>query len=241
MSQEGGMFKNFREQLVNAKTALLGALAYLYEYRIAFFKALVIPFILLIAVSYLVVQDMHVGLGILFSFLALLIQAIFAITTHRLILMGPGSVPPWGIYKLTGREVRFIMAWLGLALMGIIFSPLAFIPFYGIFIFMVLVLYFISRVSLVFPAIATDNPITFVDSWQRTKPHQVFMLLVVIVFPGIIAIPENIMSRFSSTAYISAVLSVVTTMLVIASLSMAYKIIYLDAAPVADDDATDEV
>lgn len=235
------MFNNSRMQLSNTKKAILGAFAYLFEYKVAFIKALIIPFVLLMLITYGMAQDIHAGLVVLLAVLAYLIQAVFAITTHRIILLGRDSVPEWGIYKLTKREIKFVLYMIGLILAMIPFSPFVFIPHVGAIMFVCVILYFVSRLSLVFPAIATDEPISFGDSWENTRHYQLFMLLVLVVFPGIIAIPENILSNFSGLAYVSSVLSVITTVLVIATLSMAYKILCLNNNEVKSDNSAEEV
>ena len=53
--------------------------------------------------------------------------AVFAITTHRLILLGDGSVPRYGLAKWSSRETRFVRWILMIYLYGYIVTAIALI------------------------------------------------------------------------------------------------------------------
>jgi hypothetical protein len=219
------MFGNAGEQWVNLKRAVIGAFGYIYEYKSALAKALLLPLLLMVAISYLELQSSNFSILIILMVVSMFIYAIFAITTHRIILLGPQSVPTWGMYKLTKREARFVLYAIGLGLLTVPFSVFVFIPFIGVIFFLLAMFYLMGRLSLVFPAIATDNPLTFAGSWEATKEYQLFMIGVVAIFPAVISIPEILLYEIPYMEFLGSLFSLATTVLTVAALSMAYKIL----------------
>ena len=110
---------------------------------------------------------------------------LIAITIHRVILLGTDSVPIWGIrpsspwsyreshfllYLLLFSAIDYFIAW-------VFFTGLVFIAF-GL---LVIKLYFLVRMSLIFPSIAADKPISLLKSWQLTANYQGYMLTITLV------------------------------------------------------------
>src|SRR5690606_34925168 len=105
--------------------------------------------------------DIH---PVVYWFLVILgvgVQSIFAITTHRVLLLGPNSVPTWGITSWTKRETFFVLHVLGLYLIVKAMTFLAYISSVGGIIALVLMFWIIGRFCLVFPGIAVDKGVSF--------------------------------------------------------------------------------
>lgn len=214
-------------QFKNIKRAIIGTFGYVFEYWKTLGKALLIPFLLLLAIDLYEyeMESPNVGLVILLTIISVFLNAIFAITTHRVVLLGPDSVPTWGLYKLTGREIKFVLYIIGLGLLMIPAGLLSIIPLVGFVLMILLIAYLAGRLSLVFPAIATDYPMTFGESWQATENHQLFMVAIVVVFPIAIAVPEALLGYVPYGGILISVISLLTTVFVVSALSMAFKII----------------
>ena len=204
---------------------ITGAFAYVYEYRKIFAKALLIPITVLVTLESIPFQG---GLSVqilLHAVMPFFIYIIMAITTHRIILLGPESVSEWGLYVPKQRELYFFMTSIGV---GLMFVPLGFfsiIPYVGWLITMTVSCYLLARLSLVFPAIATAQDWTLSESWKVTKNHQVHMLSVVAIFPFVIGIPEMLLNHVPYMNVFTNLLSAFTTVFVVAALSVAFQII----------------
>lgn len=204
---------------------------YVFALRAELSRALAIPsfgLILIIGIGY---PNSKLGpTAIFLGILEFVIYTLMAVTTHRLILLGPDSVPKWGLNKITERELKFILYSLGLFLMLILPAQLTLIPYAGWILAMLGMCYLLGRFSLIFPAIAIDQKWSYQKSWQATQPHQIMMVTIVIIFPIVIAIPETLLSNNTYTEFISLIISVVTEVFVIAALSMAFKAIETEAS-----------
>jgi hypothetical protein len=207
------------------KRTLVGALGYVYHYKVQFFKILIFPFIFF-TIYYLIerVTDSTTYYWGMF-FAAWIIYTQIAVVTHRMILLGPNSVPNWGIYVPTKRELHFFTTSFILGLMMIPITFLNIIPSGGSILFTIVSSYLISRFSLVFPSIAVDNAWSFSDSWSVTKDHQILMLTVILIFPIVISIPEILLSELPYTSILVTFISLITLIITIAALSVAFKVI----------------
>ena len=153
------------------------------------------------------------------------LYAVLAITTHRIILLGPESISEWGVYVPRKREFYFVLYSIGLGLLMIPFGFLALIPTVGWFIAALAIIYMMARLSLVFPAIATDQGWTFSDSWKATRNHQILMMVVVAIFPFVISIPEQLLSHVPYIGVFVSLLSACSMVFVVAALSVAFQVI----------------
>ena len=203
----------------------LGAFGYVYEYRHALLKALSVPFILLLILDSTAFFERSTAVGILIFVLAIGVQTIFAINTHRVILLGPDSIPPWGIYKWSKRETLFIVHIFGLMLIMVPVLLLAFIPYIGWLVALCGMFWVAGRFSLVFPGIAIDQGVSFGESWKLTEKYQLLMFLVVIVFPIIVSIPVFLLQFLPYAFFATSIFTAFATVFIVAALSVAYKII----------------
>lgn len=187
------------------------AIGYLQQYKLQLAKALVLPFLLLLAVNSL---EFKGYISLVFTFVALLLKSIFAITVHRFILLEPDSVPNWGIRLLSKRELFFILNLLCLIIFVI--PTLLLGRLHGL----VIVCWLSGRISLVFPSIATDNEVTVKTSWKLTKKYQRLLSFIVFLFITIILfsfIPNNLL--------IASFIELLAIVLVAALLSVVYRFI----------------
>ena len=104
--------------------------------------------------------------------------AIIAVTTHRVILLGPDSVPVWGIYKPSIREFYFAVNALGLAIISYLSVLAVMVSFLGSFfakptewntlvlsaiaILGIFMTWYSCRLFLVLPSIAINQGMTFI-------------------------------------------------------------------------------
>jgi hypothetical protein len=201
---------------------LTEAFGSLIEYKAQIIKVLAAPFIFLVMFSlFEFFYSDKIPLTISFA-VPFLIGMTAAITIHRIILVGEKSVSISRLFKIKKRNIRFIGNAIAVILL---ITPLLFlsvIPVFGKPLALFIIFYFFSRVSLVFPAIASDNSLTFLQSWKATnnfKTQQLVLIvgillitLIVIGFlihaiPGVGWLASLIV--FIMLIYMSAVLSIV--------------------------------
>lgn len=204
---------------------IAGAFFYVGKYRQELSKALAIPFVIYLAIDASSYIALHPVVSWLLSVLGFAIQAIIAITTHRVVLLGPNSVPVWGISTWTMRETYFVLHVIGLSLLAIPLSILGFMPVIGVLSALLLFCWLFGRLSLVFPGIAVDKGVTFKHSWELTRDHQLLMFLVVIIFPILMAIPTIIISLVPYTFLLNSLVSTIAIVFQVAALSMAYQLV----------------
>lgn len=210
----------------------VGAFAYILHYKKTLAKALVIPFIVYFVSGFLEFVFYYYVPGstnILISLFLLLsgfaAQIAFAIVTHRVVILGPESVDLWGITSWSKRETNFLIHIVLLSAVSVIFlAPFSFHPHLAL-IAGVVVSWYASRFFLVFPAIATDNKISFRESWELTKKCHLFIFLVIIVFPILLAIPNYLTNYLPYAYFINLLITPLILLFEIAALSLTFKMI----------------
>jgi len=149
-----------------------------------------------------------------------LIYVVIAITCHRLILLGEGSVPKYGLNKWTLRETWFsfwmivftyafpyllikVMAYLFSSSITLITTNIGFdylIYFlWALCIPLTAVFFIVSvRLSLIFPHIALGNlNINIIQwAWQLTKGNTLKLILLIIIMPFVIFSPFYLFDLF---------------------------------------------
>jgi len=168
----------------------------IFENYEAIGRALVIPTVLLLVLNFastaMTSPDKNFSIAsIFFIFLSLLVDIIILITVHRILILGNDSVPKWGMQKFEKREFAFFQKYLIVALVFVVVVVLstAGLKIIGINIFasmfltMMVCAVFLSRISLVFPAIAVDTKMSFKDSFEFTRDFKLLIFVTVIVFP----------------------------------------------------------
>lgn len=191
-------------------------------------KALVIP--AMITTALIIIQPEKPS--VTFLMISVLVQwvilTMLAVTIHRIVLLGPNSVKEWSLYFPGSRELSFF---INSFLIGLILIPVgltSLIPGIGEYVSVIVGVYIIGRLSLVFPSIATDSPLSISDSWSATQGHKVLMLVVVAVFPITLSIPELVIARIPSVEFsiiVANILSLVAMVFIVAALSESYRLI----------------
>ena len=200
--------------------AVAATLYYLYQYRRELIQALMWPLLAITVIDYLAPEEPDSPLwgGLLLA--TFVIQVLVAITVHRIMLLGPGSVSRWGTISWGRRELRYALHAMGLLLMIIPVAALAAVPVVGLLLAVATVTWLVARLGLVFPAIAIDRPFSFKDSWQLTANHQPLVLLVMVVNTVVLAIMPALLPH---VFLLSSVISLTMVVLQIGLLSMIYQ------------------
>ena len=204
---------------------MAGAFYYVYENRVSLVKALSLPFIAFLVLGFIWEFEIDGPIWYLLVALESFLQVIFAITTHRIVLLEKESVPEWGLRSWSKRETFYCLHILGLAMISTVPVSLGLIPFVGPAIALLTIFWVCSRLSLVFPGIAVDKGVSFQMSWDLTKDYQLLMLLVIIVCPVLLAIPIILLSLIPYTFILTNFISTLVIVFEVAALSMAYQLI----------------
>jgi hypothetical protein len=209
---------------------------------------ILINLLLLIAanIPYLVINTI-ILLVVLFQYV------VIAITTHRIILLGPASIPVWGLSRVTFREIYYSLHALVIAGLTIVIEWLLFFVVakgmfvvapsklqsnFALFLLIVFASLFVSRLSLVLPGIAIDQGVSFKLSWQLTGKHPTLLFVAVVALPTLIFLGSGLIYFIYLKAYLVNnplfvyisfnLLTFVIDVLVVTLLSVAYRQIYRD-------------
>ena len=161
--------------------------------RGVFAKALVIPFAISVGLDLTKLVHPPTILNIVINLLGLAVYGWFAVTVHRLVLLGPDAVPEWGLQRITKREVIFVLSFAMITIMALL--PLIVTSFLSVgsvalaLLALLVYGYLFSRLSLVLPAIAIDRWLTPLDSWRLSRQHQARLVFVLILFPMMLFMP----------------------------------------------------
>lgn len=152
--------------------------------------ACLLPFVLSTLIELLPLPDSAFILG-----MAVIVQialyTCIAVVVHRVVLIGPDSVPPYGVMmSMSRRELRFaVMLFL---LCGLLIALLLLMKLWVVFsVFVLVALFYCFPVfSIVFPAVAVDSDLTLRELIGVGRQHYWLLakatLLIPLVF-GILA------------------------------------------------------
>jgi hypothetical protein len=216
--------------IVNSIKALVGGVSYTIFYRKAIFKAILIPLILYLLLNSLASLPGTNSEGFrAIGFLMMIPYTLIAITTHRIILQGPGSVSEWGINDFRLREIRYAGYGYLVVLVSLVPSVgFMLIPDVGRYITLLIASYFAGRLSLVFPSIALDTSMGLTESWVETKGRGLVMFVFVVIYPFIVYLLSDLLWYLPGLFWLDLVLNGLAPVFLVASLSVAYKIILGD-------------
>jgi len=195
----------------------------LKQNKIALLRTLLFPFSLSLIGNAILdnIEDFRAATA--FTAVLLPVDGIIAITTHRIILLGPESVPNWGINKWTFRESYFLLYLLVLFLLSVFIGALAFAPLVISISGIAILLWGLSRVSLAFPGIAVDRDVGFFMSWRLTKENQILMALVTLGVPLVLGLAIVLLEKLPFFSVISPILSGFLIVLIVGLLSTTYR------------------
>ena len=201
-------------------------------------KALVIPTILLLILNFASTSftqaDKNFTLGSLFfTFLSFIVDIVILITVHRILILGNESVPKWGLQKFEQREFSFFIKYFIIAIVFILVVVIITVclQFIGIHIFaaiflaMIICSIYISRVSLVFPAIAVDTKMTFKDSLEYTKGFKLLIYVTVIIFPVLFSVVFGGIYALIITALAQSISSHINILLVFLNVTISVFVV----------------
>ncbi|MEM7078073.1 MAG: hypothetical protein AAF513_05525 [Pseudomonadota bacterium] len=202
---------------------LAGALALVLQHRKRLSQALLPPF----ALSMLVVA-LPTGsgfMGALAMFMTLLIHTMYAVATHRIVLLGGDAVPTWGVTSWSNRESRFTLAFVGLFL-GVVACVAFLVGLLGQYAVVgaLPMVFVFSSWSLIFPAIAVDEPTTLGGAWELADGFRLLMVMTVSIFPILLVVPSLLLlaSEIEILHILAPLLEVISTVLTVTALSVAY-------------------
>lgn len=201
-------------------------------------KALLLPFIAYLAIEFIEETEAEGFFKNLLLIFSSLIHTVFAISTHRIILLGKGSVPEWGLRSWGKRETFFLLH--AVVLFGLTYLitsssiKFSFISIILIPLGFIFILWLWARFSLVFPGIATGQDVSFKTSWHLTKNYQLLMLLIAVIF---IILPASALMMLSHIPYSAVVINIISILVIVfevSALSMVYQLITSEVNSVHD-------
>jgi hypothetical protein len=220
--------------------------------RATMFWALIPISVVLIAINTIItlMQEELRGVPALISLLLLLpAGAVFAVTCHRLVLLGNESVPKYGFTSWSQRETRFVgwtifCAVIGGIIGGIISVPIViFVIIIGLIILpqipadpwvaiggaailvaIIPVSYVWARLSVLLPATAVDERPNFGWAWGFTRGNGWRLFLVLSVFPAVLGLGPALLHGHSVIVdLLFHSLGCVLGVIEIAALSLSYR------------------
>ena len=145
----------------------------------------------------------HLRYQIPLGLVQMVLVTMLAVAVHRILLLGQGSVSSSsGLLSWTPRENRYLGRSLALLAIALILSrlpvrvleyglerglpdPWGLLSAFSAPFFAVVSVYVLSRLNLVLPAMAIDEPHNFRWAWQRSRGRGWRLLVVVGLFPGV--------------------------------------------------------
>jgi hypothetical protein len=209
---------------INPRRVIVGALASVLSDLPTLGKALLGPGLVYLALNFLPNEEITIGIAILLAVASLVLHTVFAITTHRIIMLGPDSVPEWGLRSWSSRETRFAGYVLSLVMMlgALIAIAMATQPV-GPVIVMVVAVVGGCSLSLIFPAVALEEEFTLADAWRMAQGHISSLILCIWLFPFLLAILTFLVGMIPYARPLAALMELITTVLTIAALSLAFS------------------
>lgn len=181
-----------------------------WEKRNDLFRVLICPIVLLTCISF-AIGTFYKSIGLPFVIVLRLIDGIiftiYAVTIHRIILLGNSSVTHFGIYTWTMRETRFLGWYIAIHIwLFIITLPNTLMEYYGItedFVLIIIKLtlfvagfYVFSRLSILLPATAVDKRYDTAWAWDITNDNGA-NLIIVLSIPGALYAPFYILTGYN--------------------------------------------
>lgn len=175
-----------------------------------------------------------------------ILYTYFAVTCHRLVLIGEQAVPRFGLTAFTPRELRFLL------FLGLIYAMYMLAIMIGLMVFGTLVLnvlpdsdataprlmaalamvmsllasgYLFARFGLVLPATALDKKLDLAWAWQRSRGNSLRLFLVVGLIPYSLTYLVGLMDvgAGSVASIFYTVLGFILLVIEIAALSLSYQ------------------
>jgi len=225
---------------------ILAAIVIPWEMRKRMTRALIIPVTvssIIGAFLHYAGEDLGVTGSIPFGLIQLALYSIFAITCHRLVLIGSNAVSDYGILSWSRRETRFFLWSIGLSVLYALGMMLPMMLFliagsliidsdpnnwvkYSSYLFLIPATYIFSRLSLIFPATAIDEHSHPGWAWELSRNNGWRLTFIVGILPLVLAHLESLLLRENATLPEVILLTVFGFILLaveIAALSLSYN------------------
>jgi len=233
------------------------AIQFVWDKKFRMFQALLIPAAALLILKHTtplthsISSDPGFSGHALFGWLSFLIQAalygLFAITCHRLALIGDHSVPDYGLKIWTPRESRYLGWFFVVLIVWLLFSFVVNSIYVSAIIkdveagasvesfestrrwlnlLYIPLVYILCRLSVLYPAIAVDQPVTAQWAWRFTAHNGLRLGVIVGILPGVLYYFMSFLTRDTATFAESAILTLIGFILMaveIVALSFSYK------------------
>ena len=189
-------------------------------------KALALPLAIYLALMLLIQSSIDsLGVTLVVFIVTSMLYVTVSVTIHRAIIIDERNAPFAVLISFGAREVDYVLALVVSVLCCLPSLVFLLIPDIGGYIATAAGAYILSRISLMFPSIATDAPLSVEDSWRVTKNNQIMMLAVVSLFPAFFSALKWGMSKLSVPSVLLDIFSLFTIVFVVSVLSEAYKTI----------------
>jgi len=179
------------------------ALQIVWHRRARLFQALITAGLVLIALdmrpSYLSIEDWR--LDALLAVANIVVFTLFAITCHRIVLLGQTATPKYGIRSWSQRETRFL-SWTIVGYFFFSLISMALAMFAGIaaaiipsdeipptlwYLFLFPGSYIFARLAVLLPATAIDERHDMKWAWETTSNNGWRLVVVVALLPWLLA------------------------------------------------------
>ena len=218
-------------------------LSVVWDKRIGLFQALILVSMALVGLeliyAYLLANEPSIFSSMLYIIPYVMLFTLFAVTCHRIVLLGNTEVPKYGIFSWSKRETRF----LGWTIVGYLFFTLI-TMFVGVFVIPIITLdssteltyvislailvpggYVLSRLSILFPATAVDERPNLKWAWNITSGNGWKLFLIVALLPQLVSAiyvfvdwPEHLIIQFAIGLLTYALVAIE-----VAALSVSYR------------------
>jgi hypothetical protein len=223
------------------------AFLFVWNKRTRFLFALAVPVVLLLIVDRAVTLENNDPLKFVQAFFQMAIYILFAITCHRIALMGDEAVPHFGLRRWTLRESRYLGWSVIIFVIWLLFSfvvnsfyvsmvvsqveagarPETYQSYkYWLAPFYIPVLYILSRLSVLCPAIALDQKVDAQWVWRLTVHNGWRLTLVVSLLPWVLYFVLNLLLRENASlteTIIVQLLGFIVLAVEVVALSFSYQ------------------
>lgn len=211
---------------------LAGSLALLLQRRRALLHALALPWLLHVSVDTWLFYSEASAEAVLpaIVLLRLAVYVLLAINIHRLILLGPQSVPPFGAGPFGLREWRYL-GWscaqiLAAAGVVMVCAPLvALSEPLGLFVALLTAAWLISRMALLLPEIALGRSMDVGAVWRLGKGAGFGLAVMVVAVPllGAVLMLPLVASGYLLLQWLGITGSLLSVAFAVAGLSLAWQ------------------
>ena len=166
------------------------------------------------------------------------LSVLFAITCHRMVLLGKSAVPKFGVYHWSMRETRFF-GWsclltvvilaivVGLALMFLFASFFSYVNWLilGVYLAVLPAVYVAARLALLLPATAVDERHGLVWAWELSRGNGWRLVTTLALAPIIFGAVSLILPHDQNivTTFLWSLIGSVVGAMEITTLSLSFR------------------